>query len=212
MPVPGPALPPSGKPGLAAVCDLLLHPLEQLVDVVLVARKIGGEIGTLGQPQTGAAGEQIDDPRVPASGAVPRDFGARLIPGLAAGDGITPHRRPSEAFDAVIGPWRGLCIQLMRTTLVANGSTLAAPIIGWVLCAPKYLVGTMSLGEVAQAVAAFVMVQTALNWLVDNCCWRWMNATAMTVSGRRMAPRSQALAVNNRPVQALTILRCLLGY
>ena len=26
----------------------------------------------------------------------------------------------------------------------------------------------MSLGEVAQAVAAFVMVQTALNWLVDN--------------------------------------------
>ena len=31
-----------------------------------------------------------------------------------------------------------------------------------------YLVGTMSLGEVAQAVAAFVMVQTALNWLVDN--------------------------------------------
>ena len=42
------------------------------------------------------------------------------------------------------------------------------PVIGWVLCAPKYLVGTMSLGEAAQAVAAFVMVQTALNWLVDN--------------------------------------------
>ena len=27
---------------------------------------------------------------------------------------------------------------------------------------------TLFIGEVAQAVAAFVMVQTALNWLVDN--------------------------------------------
>jgi len=32
----------------------------------------------------------------------------------------------------------------------------------------KYLGGTMSLGEVAQVVSAFVIVQTALNWLVDN--------------------------------------------
>jgi len=56
----------------------------------------------------------------------------------------------------------------MRTTLVSHGNILVAPVIGWVLCAPKYLVGTMSLGEAAQAVAAFVMVQTALNWLVDN--------------------------------------------
>jgi putative ATP-binding cassette transporter len=56
----------------------------------------------------------------------------------------------------------------MRTTLVSHGNTLAAPVIAWVLCAPKYLTGTMSLGEVAQSVAAFVMVQSSLNWLVDN--------------------------------------------
>ena len=68
----------------------------------------------------------------------------------------------------MVGRWRDLCIQFMRTTLVSHGNILAAPVIGWVLCAPKYLVGTMSLGEAAQAVAAFVMVQTALNWLVDN--------------------------------------------
>ena len=36
------------------------------------------------------------------------------------------------------------------------------------VCAPKYLGGTMSLGEVAQAAAAFVSVQTALNWVVGN--------------------------------------------
>jgi putative ATP-binding cassette transporter len=40
--------------------------------------------------------------------------------------------------------------------------------VGWFLCAPKYLAGTMSLGEAAQAVAAFVTVQASLNWLVDN--------------------------------------------
>jgi putative ATP-binding cassette transporter len=88
--------------------------------------------------------------------------------GLAAGDETARHRMLSEAYNTVIGYWRDLCPQFMRTTLVSHGNILAAPIIGWVLCAPKYLVGTMSLGEAAQAVAAFVMVQTALNWLVDN--------------------------------------------
>lgn len=72
------------------------------------------------------------------------------------------------AFNTVVARWRRLCFQLMRTTLVSHGNFLAAPIIGWVLCAPKYLVGTMTLGEVAQAVSAFVIVQSALNWLVDN--------------------------------------------
>jgi putative ATP-binding cassette transporter len=36
------------------------------------------------------------------------------------------------------------------------------------LCAPKYLAGTMSLGDVMQAATAFVAVQAAFNWLVDN--------------------------------------------
>jgi len=34
--------------------------------------------------------------------------------------------------------------------------------------APKYLAGTMTLGELTQASAAFVTMQTAFNWLVDN--------------------------------------------
>lgn len=73
-----------------------------------------------------------------------------------------------RTFNNVITRWRHMCSQLMRTTVLSHGNVLAAPVIGWVLCAPKYLAGTMTLGEVAQAVAAFVMVQTALNWLVDN--------------------------------------------
>ena len=56
----------------------------------------------------------------------------------------------------------------MRITLIPHGNTLAAPIAGWELCAPKSLTGRMMRGEVARAVSAFVMVQAALNWLVDN--------------------------------------------
>lgn len=78
------------------------------------------------------------------------------------------HRLLSQALDDVIAGWRSLCFQFMRTTVVAQGNILLAPVIAWALCAPKYLVGTMSLGEVAQVTAAFVIVQAALNWLVEN--------------------------------------------
>jgi putative ATP-binding cassette transporter len=81
---------------------------------------------------------------------------------------IRQQRSLGGALRDVIARWRTLCFQLMRTTVVSQGNVLLAPVIGWVLCAPKYLVGTMSLGEAAQVAAAFVTVQAALNWLVDN--------------------------------------------
>lgn len=69
---------------------------------------------------------------------------------------------------AVLLWWRELCWQLVRTTLVSNGNVLLAPVVAWVLCVPKYLSGAMSLGELTQSAAAFVTVQGAFNWLVDN--------------------------------------------
>jgi vitamin B12/bleomycin/antimicrobial peptide transport system ATP-binding/permease protein len=68
----------------------------------------------------------------------------------------------------VIERWRDLCRQLLQTTLISHGNSLLAPVVALTLCAPKYLAGTMSLGEVTQAAAAFVTVQAAFNWLVDN--------------------------------------------
>ncbi len=56
----------------------------------------------------------------------------------------------------------------MRTTVVSQGSGQLAPVIPVLLCAPKFLAGSMSLGEVMQAASAFVIVQTAFSWLVDN--------------------------------------------
>ena len=74
----------------------------------------------------------------------------------------------SLKLQAVLLWWRELCWQLMRTTLISHGNSLSAPVVAWVLCVPKYLSGAMSLGELTQTAAAFVTVQSAFNWLVDN--------------------------------------------
>lgn len=68
----------------------------------------------------------------------------------------------------VLRKWRALCVQHMRTTIVSQGSGIVAPVLPIILCAPKFLDGSMSLGEVMQAASAFTIVQAAFNWLVDN--------------------------------------------
>ncbi|CCD90124.1 putative ABC transporter-like [Bradyrhizobium sp. ORS 285] len=73
-----------------------------------------------------------------------------------------------QALDRTIRQWRRLCWRLMRMTLVSHTNSLLAPIIGLVLCAPKFLSNEMSLGELTQAAAAFTLVQGSFNWLVDN--------------------------------------------
>lgn len=57
---------------------------------------------------------------------------------------------------------QGHMMWLMGTNLVL------APVVPLLLSAPKYLSGDLTLGSLMQAAAAFVQVQTALNWLADN--------------------------------------------
>jgi hypothetical protein len=78
------------------------------------------------------------------------------------------HGTLGSVVDHVIAQWRELCRQLMRTTGVGHMNFLFAPMFAWIICTPKYLTGGMPLGEVVQVAAAFVTVQAALNWLVDN--------------------------------------------
>jgi putative ATP-binding cassette transporter len=73
-----------------------------------------------------------------------------------------------RSFGNVINKWALLCGQHMRTTVVSQGSSLLAPVVPILLCAPKFLEGEMSLGQVMQAVSAFAIVQSAFGWLVDN--------------------------------------------
>jgi len=72
------------------------------------------------------------------------------------------------AVHAVLARWRSLSWQLVSTTLVSQSNYILAPVLALLLCVPKYLAGTMSLGEVTQSAAASATVQGAFNWLVDN--------------------------------------------
>jgi len=51
-----------------------------------------------------------------------------------------------------------------------------------ILCAPKFLDGSMTLGQVMQAASAFTIVQGAFNWLVDN----YPKLADWTASARRV--------------------------
>ena len=73
-----------------------------------------------------------------------------------------------RSLEQVLREWRDLCGQHMRTTIVSQGSSLIAPVVPVILCAPRFLDGSMSLGTVMQAASAFTIVQGAFGWLVDN--------------------------------------------
>jgi putative ATP-binding cassette transporter len=88
-----------------------------------------------------------------------------------------------KAFTTVRERWRELMMHYIRTTIVGQTSSNLAPIIPVLLCAPKYVNGTMTLGEVMQAASAFVIVQTAFNWLVEN----YPRLADWTASARRLA-------------------------
>jgi vitamin B12/bleomycin/antimicrobial peptide transport system ATP-binding/permease protein len=74
---------------------------------------------------------------------------------------------------------------------------LLAPVMGLVLCAPKFLAGAMTLGELTQAAAAFTLVQGAFNWLVDN----YGRVADWLSSANRVASLLIAIdELNHRPV------------
>jgi putative ATP-binding cassette transporter len=73
-----------------------------------------------------------------------------------------------RTFGNVLKQWALLAHQYMRTTLVSQVSMLIAPVVPVLLCAPKFLEGSMTLGQVMQAASAFAIVQSAFGWLVDN--------------------------------------------
>jgi vitamin B12/bleomycin/antimicrobial peptide transport system ATP-binding/permease protein len=100
-------------------------------------------------------------------------------------------------FTAVLRQWARLAGQHMRTTLVSQGSSLIAPVVPILLCAPKFLDGDMSLGQVMQAASAFTIVQAAFGWLVDNyprladwnACARRIASLMMSLDGLERAEK-----------------------
>ncbi|RYX90021.1 MAG: ABC transporter ATP-binding protein/permease [Bradyrhizobiaceae bacterium] len=106
-----------------------------------------------------------------------------------------------ETFGHVLRQWARLAGQHMRTTLVSQGSSLIAPVVPLLLCAPKFLDGSMSLGQVMQAASAFTIVQSAFGWLVDNyprladwnACARRIASLMMSLDGLERAERGDGI-------------------
>jgi vitamin B12/bleomycin/antimicrobial peptide transport system ATP-binding/permease protein len=100
-------------------------------------------------------------------------------------------------FSNVLRQWARLAGQHMRTTLVSQGSSIVAPVVPLLLCAPKFLDGSMTLGQVMQAASAFTIVQSAFGWLVDNyprladwnACARRIASLMMSLDGLERAER-----------------------
>jgi len=106
-----------------------------------------------------------------------------------------------KTFTKVLRQWARLAGQHMRTTLVSQGSGLIAPVVPLLLCAPKFLDGSMTLGQVMQAASAFTIVQTAFGWLVDNyprladwnACARRIASLMMSLDGLERAERGDGI-------------------
>lgn len=106
-----------------------------------------------------------------------------------------------KTFANVVRQWALLAHQHMRTTLVSQGSSLFAPVVPILLCAPKFLEGSMTLGQIMQAASAFAIVQSAFGWLVDNyprladwnACARRIASLMMSLDGLERAEMSNTL-------------------
>jgi putative ATP-binding cassette transporter len=106
-----------------------------------------------------------------------------------------------KTFSKVLRQWARLAGQHMRTTLVSQGSSLIAPVVPLLLCAPKFLDGSMTLGQVMQAASAFTIVQTAFGWLVDNyprladwnACARRIASLMMSLDGLERAEQGDGI-------------------
>jgi putative ATP-binding cassette transporter len=117
--------------------------------------------------------------------------------GLVEDDNKDPRHTIGAALKAVIAIWRIYCWQLMRMTVVTYTSLLITPVIGLLLCIPKYLGGSMTLGEMVQAAAAFVVVQAAFGWFTDN----YARLAEWASSANRVASLLLALDQVERPAQ-----------
>ena len=80
--------------------------------------------------------------------------------------------------------WTQVVARQAWLTWLMGGNGVMAPVLPLLLAAPNYLSGEITLGALTQTAAAFVQVQVALNWLVDNYARiaEWL-ASASRVTG-----------------------------
>lgn len=95
----------------------------------------------------------------------------------------------NETLGEVLRRWGAVIRRQSLVTLIIQGNVVLAPVIPLLLGAPRYLGGDMSLGELMQLSAAFLQVQLAFNWLVEN----FFRLAEWTASARRIVELSLTL-------------------
>jgi vitamin B12/bleomycin/antimicrobial peptide transport system ATP-binding/permease protein len=92
-------------------------------------------------------------------------------------------------YDMLVLRWLAMIRRRGHLTWLTNGNGALVPVVPLLLAAPKYLSGDMSLGGVVQVAAAFVAVQIAFNWVVEN----FMRIAEWLASARRVIDLVEAI-------------------
>jgi putative ATP-binding cassette transporter len=119
---------------------------------------------------------------------------------IAIGGGAMAERGALRgAYASVAQRWIAVIAERAKLTWITNGSGALVPVVPLLLAAPKYLSGEMSLGGVMQVAAAFVQVQIAFNWIVEN----YMRIAEWLASARRVNDLAAAMdALDDLPPEA----------
>jgi putative ATP-binding cassette transporter len=97
-------------------------------------------------------------------------------------------------FGAIIGNWRAIMGVTRNLTLFTTGFGQIALVFPFAVIAPAYFAGRMPLGGVFQTSNAFVQVQAALSWAVDN----YAAFTGWGATVERLAGFSRSIAAARR--------------
>jgi putative ATP-binding cassette transporter len=102
--------------------------------------------------------------------------------------------------------WSRVVASQAWMTWLMGGNGVIAPVLPLLLASPNYLSGQITLGALTQSAAAFVQVQVALNWLVDNYARiaEWL-ASAGRVAGLWTAFSNLDASVGTEDDERITI-------
>jgi len=88
---------------------------------------------------------------------------------VALARGVAGERRQlGVAFQSVVARWMAVVRKDGQITWVLTGNGVLLPVVPLLLAAPKYLSGDLSLGAVMQIATAYIPVQAAIAWGVEN--------------------------------------------
>lgn len=99
-------------------------------------------------------------------------------------------RELTRRFGAIVGNWRSIMVVTKNLTLFTTAFGQIALFFPYAVIAPAYFAGRMSLGGIFQISNAFVQVQGALSWTVDN----YPALTAWLATVERLAGFTRSVA------------------